>query len=425
MKNPHTLSLAPSPPYLKTNLNDLLVYFVAFCLSFWGLGTHLPGLPFGMFLIGIFALLYFSPLFIKNKLLIPNKNLVLGFVVFHWFALILNLKNPLALDFIMRINLSFCFYVLLVNIILNIRTYERFLRILMLSFALIVCLLVYKHIFIYKSLFLSTHLGDPVGVTRAGKNTLSFALGVMFPFFLARFFYNRTLLNLLCFLLIGFAMFYTLSRMVILNFFFSFALFCIFSIKQKAYIKLTFILFMILTTLAIVSGFGMKQFLKLKKPTEVQSIETGQEKFISFDSHRGHLIIAGIKGFLNSPIWGNGLSAFRNPDNKLTGGSMTHNDYIQILYELGGIGMLMFVSLFVATLSTLFKIKHAIPLDKAWIWDAHMASLFCTFFMMLFINAYDTVLVWFILAGPQILYLLYKKSETKPLASQLKPVEGS
>lgn len=410
MKNTNISHQNIRPHYLKTSLNNLLAYFAAFCLSFWCLGTHLPGLPFGVFLLGIIGLLYFSPLFSKNPLVIPNKNLILGFFMFHWFALILNMKNHLAFDFIMRISVSFCFYVLFVNIVSSMQAYEKAIKILMYTFSLIIAFLVYRHLFVYKSLFLSTHIGAPIGLTRVGKNTLSFSLGVMFPFFLARFFYNRTLLNMFCFLLIGFAMFYTLSRMVILSFFFSFAIFCIFSIRRKVYIKLTLVLFVILISSAIVSGFGVKQFLKLKKPAEVQAVETGNKKFISFKGHRGQLIMAGFTGFLNSPIWGNGLASYRNPDNTLTGGSMTHNDYIQILYELGAVGILMFLAIFITTLRDSFKIKHAISLDKAWIWDAHFASVCCAFFMMLFINAYDTTLVWFVLAGPQVLYRLYDGS---------------
>ena len=121
-------------------------------------------------------------------------------------------------------------------------------------------------------------------------------------------------------------------------------------------------------------------------------------KSFSTDSARFKYLKNSYEGFIEKPIFGHGLASFRrnNPvfsdDGKLIRHPTTHNDFAQIMYELGLIGLIVFIGMLYLNLRSLFTNIHKIE-NKI---------LVVQFLMLILainsINLIDHILFWFIMA---------------------------
>ena len=298
-------------------------------------------------------------------------------------------------------------------------TYENMVRILLFTFFVFVALLIYRHLEAH-SLYLSTHWWG-VEITRRYKNTLSAMLAIIFPFYFSRFIYKKNMYNLITVGVISYAIFYTLSRMAYLCFFSSFFFFFLFSLKRLKYIRFTALVTIIMVAVLFLFSINIyEKYLWQRDPAFRNAgykafrkkVKSGEVSFINFklrESHRGLLLLRGLNGLKQSPIWGHGIKTFRGEGRKF---SLSHNDYIQLLYELGLLGLFLFVGIGFLSLRDLLRLRKRIEPQFEWLLDGQIVSLMISFFILLFINAYQSVIIWFVLAGSQIFVKLAKRQSS-------------
>ena len=386
-------------------MKRLVAYFVAFYLSFWGLGQSIPGLGLSAGVVGTAAVFIFSPiLFVGQKLHLRHQGLLTAFVLLH-----VVLVNPFELgnlslkaDLIVHIGAAFLFFVLVLNLVGNLQIYSRMIGVLLGTAAGVTLVLVYLHLFVYQSQYLTGHLtyNEYLDLGREGKNTLAFFLALLFPFAYARFTHHRGGYNLSILLLVTFGALYTISRMALLSLISSVILFALWGTRGYRYRRqMVLVGLMVLVILPVQFGIEpLTTFLKLRSPAEVEEVESGERGFVALGGHRYTLLLQSLEGFATSPIFGRGLGSSRQG-----GRSESHNDYARILYEFGLVGLLLFGSIIWISFRDLRSCKELVPPEHKWLLDGQVVALIGTFLMLLLINAYDSLPVWFILAGSQII----------------------
>jgi len=183
-------------------------------------------------------------------------------------------------------------------------------------------------------------------------------------------------------------------------------LFC-FSPQKKTVTHFIFIL-LITLTLSITLKFGPQEYLGLKRKGDIQISETERvdkikdvkETWFEFSNiGRFGYIKDSISGFIKKPVFGNGLTSYHlnhyqyYPNGKLKRKPTTHNDYAQILYELGSVGSLLFIFIFLVVLKSLFKTyKH----NKG-ILSTRIIQIGTLLFLLNFVNLYSGPLFWFVI----------------------------
>lgn len=389
----------------RMSLNRMAVYMMGVFMSFWCLGYSMPGVGVGVFMVGVLMLFYLAPaLFLKKNINVGYKFLIPAFLFCH-----LILYSPFkgvdyTLDFVLHITSAIFLFIVMVSLVDDMITYSNLVRIVLALLVLITGFLVYRHLFVFHSFYLTANVHEVYWSGRAGKNTLSFFLAAMFPYAYARFTYKRSLVNTLSAGLIGFAILYTISRMAMGSMALAMGLFCLIGIDRKRYIKQTAVLLILALVVSAFFGVGMGTYLKHRNPaaTEIE-IERGEVQFMSdSEGKRDRLKALAIEGFMKNPLYGQGLGAFRADKDK-GNGSQTHNDYFQILHDMGLIGILLFLLLISTALWDLWKCRRYVRERDYWLWEGQLVSLLCLCAMIQFINAYETIPFWFALAGCRII----------------------
>jgi O-antigen ligase len=98
-----------------------------------------------------------------------------------------------------------------------------------------------------------------------------------------------------------------------------------------------------------------------KVNTEERYFKINPSKTFTLEGARAQYIKKSYQGFLEKPLLGHGLTTFRKNHNifddkgKLIRKPVTHNDYLQILYELGLVGLLLFLYLFIFNFRKIYK----------------------------------------------------------------------
>ena len=397
---------------MKIRLSHMVCYLIALTLSLWCFGKDIPGIKIGLFMGGIIVFFYLSPvLFLRKTLQIPHKLLFVSFVALHLVVINPFKSNPFALSFSFKILTAFIFLFLLVNLVDNFELYSKMMLVHLFAVTVLVAVFVYLHLVVFHSTFLTVNLTKS-GLFyggRGGKNTLSFILALLFPFYYARFSHKKNIFNLLIVLLMGFSVLYTLSRMALISMVLSLLLFPLLAIRRTMYIKQFVVVATLVMMISLSFGIGLKTFMALKDPTNAESIERGQGEFVGAEGHRMRLARAGVSGFLTSPLFGHGVASFRQQE--ATGESLSHNDYLQILYELGLSGILLFLGIIIVSLRDLMECRKNIPEEHQWLWDGQIVCLLSLCVTLLFINVYETMPFWFVLAGCHILVKVSQKKE--------------
>lgn len=375
---------------------------------FWCLGFSAPGVGVSVAVLGAAVLLYVSPLiFSRQKIFLRRQVLYFSFIAAHLIFI-----NPLGeskflFDFTGTLLFSFTFFIVLVSLADRIEVYERMIFIVLCTTTLLSLYLMYVHYFVYHSVFLSPNLAEFARLGRTGKNTLSFFLCSVFPFAYAYFSHRKYSAGAVFVFVITTAALYTLSRMALIALGFSLVLFCIFPMRRKMFFMQLIVVTIALLLVNRIYGIGLKTFLMLGNPTYAAEIESGRRGFVLIEGHRGALAGKILTGFAGSPVFGHGLTSFRYAEG--TGGSVTHNDYGQILYELGLVGALLFGMILIGAFKDMVDIRREISHRYRWLWEGQVACLFSICIMMLFMNVYEAIPFWFCLAGTQILYKVVRE----------------
>ena len=123
-------------------------------------------------------------------------------------------------------------------------------------------------------------------------------------------------------------------------------------------------------------------------------IETVNDVF-SLSSYRGKYIIKGIKGFLENPIMGKGLTTFqqnniqRDSNQKLLRKQTSHNDYVQILFEQGLVGIFIIFYIYFIILYRLLPLRK-----KEILVNFKIIQFLVLIISMNLINLLDHALFW-------------------------------
>ena len=257
-----------------------------------------------------------------------------------------NIINIIALSFLS---------ILLIN---HGNIYSAVMKYTALIITPILVISVFFHYFIFESNFLSASIFfyDFKNEDYATKNTLGILLCLIVPYLIHRISFNNSVLDIIYLTVLSLSIFYLFSRTALILYFFI-LLANILSFNKKLLLTTTTIICAI-TILCftfqitpdkynILKGLSNKQIYSEKN----YDISSAKEVF-SYDSSRFQHLINAFKGFNDKPFFGHGLTTFHqnhheyDNDNNLIRKPISHNDYAQVLYELGLIGSLLFFYLF-------------------------------------------------------------------------------
>ncbi|MEK7298714.1 MAG: O-antigen ligase family protein [Candidatus Margulisiibacteriota bacterium] len=393
---------AATPNRFGKPISELVCYTAAFSVAFWFTGANFIGDIVGVGSIGILALLFFFPILSrKSSLVVPHKELLFAFVALHVFSAFFA-PNLFSANVVLKILMQVVFFVLLINVINSIETLSKMTRLLLIVTALSMAFLIYIYLVVFHSLFLGNAIES---ATRGGKNTLAYFLSAMFPFAYARFFHRPGVLSFLVLGIIAFADVYVFSRMSLLLMGLTILIMSLIGIRKKRYIGVVFVGLFGGILLLGMTGFTIDDYMALKTPGSPMS----QNSFLNTnleETHRGTMILDGLNGFRERPLFGHGGGSFQiNQFSRHGSYTVAHNDYITMLFEFGLIGTLLFFGIVLGVLKDLWSVRHKIGRENAWLWEGFLASIVCLLIGLLFNNAYFTVIVWFMLAGGQYLAL--------------------
>lgn len=313
--------------------------------------------------------------------------------------------------------LNIIFFSLMSILIINYRNFY-FEIMKYVSFMLLPILIIslFYHYFILESKFLSATLFfyDFKDETFATKNTLAIFLCLIMPYLIHRLSLNVSFINVITFTIFFLSLFYTFSRSG-LFIYLIILLGCLFSFKKKLMITSLVIIFASIV-LAVIFQITPNNYNKLKSLANAQSVNktysiSRVEKTFSSNSHRAQYIFSALEGFKNRPIFGHGLTKFYQNNfeyvnNKLIRKPITHNDYVQILYEMGLVGVALFFHL-------LFIIFYQLILQtkKTQINYVQIIQFLALLMSLNFINLIDHALFWVSLS----IFANYKNIEKKNL----------
>lgn len=231
------------------------------------------------------------------------------------------------------------------------------------------------HLFFYESSLLSataffSHLENE---SLSNKNTLGILLSVTFPFCLFRLGQKVNIHNYLVVMLFNFAIFYTFSRAALILSVLT-SLFFLFSCRKNL-IKASSISIISILVISFFFDVTPKKYNELKLESTSQVISHSLQNFdletlrlkndptktFTKEGARFNYIKLSFEGFLEKPFFGHGLTKFRKNnetlDNqgKIIRKPVTHNDYAQIIYEMGLLGLISFFSLFIFNFLKIYK----------------------------------------------------------------------
>ncbi len=291
--------------------------------------------------------------------------------------------------------------------------YRRLVRGVVTGTAVLTAVLILWHLVIFKSLFLTPTLlaADFVtGFTR--KNQLAFFLALVFPFAWAALVYRPRWRTLVPVILIGFSQLYTFSRMAVLATALAIVLPCVVSRGAARRFRVAAVLAAVLAVGGVAAGLTPARFLDLRLqgqlsviPAEqLPALEATGEQWIDWNLSRARYVMQALEGFPEAPVFGHGVASFNRthleqyPDGTLIRRSLTHNDYAQIVYELGGLGLAAFLAMLLMAIHQVWRAGPQLREDGALI-DGQLTALVILAVILNLINAYETLVFWVLMAG--------------------------
>lgn len=394
-------------------------FLLALFLIFWVLS-----MPQALKGILFFGFVSTSILFIITHKVRPTKDPLTILCLVFLFCNILSFLI-MSFDFglshrpkIHLLCLFFLIYILSIHV-LDKKKYLDLINNLALMLTPLLAILILIHAFWFKSYFLSTEFYQSTGsiLPLDTKNKLAIFLLLFFPYVYLRFVNNKNTPNIVVFTVFTLAIIYTFSKMALLAYLLVFFLFLILSQNKKRHAWHFIGLMAILGILTLV-GFGPQKFIELKRLGMLQTKNPEYQEYLqdtpelwidtkNVPGGRYKLALDSFQGFLEKPVWGHGLASFQHdhyeytPLGELVRKPLTHNDYVQILYELGVVGMALMTLIVFFSLFALWKAKRKNDLYE--ILTCQIIQFLTLLFIMNFANIYDSPLFWFVLAGNQIL----------------------
>jgi hypothetical protein len=318
-----------------------------------------------------------------------------------------NIPSIRLVHFFIDMLISFWFFCMIISIPYNKTKLRQIIDIGLNFSAFILLFAILIHHFYFDSYYLTgTFMKDQflaIGIT--SKNRIGFFLLIIYPFIYSRFVREKSFLSTMSFIVYTYAIIYTFSRMTLLAMVLSTICLAIFPSKRK-YRSHFIILAVSSLVFCLIFQITPTSYLQLKKKgidswNLSQGIEINQDKsvWIKKKGSRIRYIEWGLIGGKETPVFGHGIASFKknhqdlNKNNEIIRKPVSHNDYVQIFYELGFLGLFLFA--LVVFSSLFYGVKLALAHDD-WVGEALFPSLLCMFFSMNMVNVYENYLVWII-----------------------------
>ncbi len=280
--------------------------------------------------------------------------------------------------------------------------YIDFMNTTVIMMSLFLCFSLPIHFFYYESSLLSAtaFLSNFDTQSLATKNTLGVFLTFLLPFCIYKFKTNFNFINYSIIILFFVAIFYTFSRSALLISIFSILLMLILGGKQ--YFKCLLVIVSSLIALLLIFQISPAKLNDLKIDSLEQSVKDDRYQnesiydSLSLNSSRGQYILLSLSGFKEKPIIGHGFGNFRNNtkiydiDGSYLRSPVTHNDFLQILYELGLIGLISFIFLF---LFNFIQIRKTVNKIKC-LSTVMITQIFLVIISLNIINLLDHPIFW-------------------------------
>lgn len=361
------------------------------------------------------------------------------FLAIHWvslFSFLISSDQPINHQVVVvgaaAIRTTACFvsFLFLLLLLEGVSLYSKTWVIILCLAVPLIGLLMYRYFFLFRVFYIAPYF-DFHQRGYVDKNVLAFLLILIFPFAYALFSYRRNLLTFGAALLLAVALVVTFSRMALIGCFFTLSILSFLGSRRKKYILQLAIILVTGLTLASVFRIGPSDYLRWKSAARADPDRSHQREVVWFkiESARFKYLILAWEGFLKKPFLGHGIGSFGRqnpmycpPDDlecqTLHGEGVlrypgVHNDYFQLLYELGAPGLLLFLWLEVEAVRRLYRSRRTIPSRFLWVWDGQLAMTFSLFLSLLFTNAYHTFPFWFVLAGCYLLDVHHDANDRK------------
>ncbi len=274
------------------------------------------------------------------------------------------------------------------------------------------------HFFFLESSMLSAtaFLNNFENESYSNKNTLGIYLALLFPILIFQLSKKVNFINSYSLFIFALAIFYTFSRSALILAFASLLL-CLLSYEKKLAVTALLISSTIVFCLWIFE-ITPKKYNEMKIETNIEYFNNysfdRENSYKSFSSEgaRYDYLTKSYEGFMQKPFFGNGFASFRrdNPifDNQgnYIRSPVTHNDFAQIIYELGLIGLISFCFMF------FFNFKSLLPTIKKSESKIKFFQLIILILAINSINLIDHIIFWFIIA-----LTLNNSFKSKPLES--------
>ena len=405
---------------MAKTIRSLVPYLVGGVVTLWPLPIYLGFMDLRLFEVGMFIVYAIGLICcLKKRVTVTATNAITS--PFFLFVL-LNLASFLffSRDFSFRfspnitgVGGSFIFFLLLTHLF-RAGDVANVLRAIMVALSLVTLYLLAMHLLVYESLYLTPALTPSQFQVHgwAGRNPFGFLLVLLFPFVYALFCQKRNMLSAAGVIISLSAIVYLLSRMAVGGVFLTMFVLSMFpSGERKRFIIPSIALLLAMAAGGVVLRVGPQDYLEWRRAAIVAS--GGQAspdmQWLNLSGSRGRYLRKGLQGFLQRPVFGHGIGSFSeenpdvSPDGELIRYPLTHNDYVQILYELGLLGFVLFLWMFVYAFRRLLAVRESVPEEYRWLWNGQFASLVVLAASLLMTNAYETVPFWLICSGSIII----------------------
>ena len=377
----------------------------AFFLPLWalrlfritvGVKFHLALPMLILILLGISFLPFFFLRGHSHIKKIPKFWLIYTFFTVQIFSLLCSslFYGEIANAFKLIITLAFgiSLYILMTLTIKDFRQLERMFQLTFIFGTILLIVLIYRYLFVFHSQFLGNNIFVQTG---GGRNQLGFFLSLFTPLMLSYTVFHKSWKSFIgSFVFLG-ASIYTLSRATWVSVIVAIAFLLITSKHRKKYIR-----FLVLFTVIISIFLSFYPQLISSLKNRLTESMTLTERSIA---RRIDLASVSLRSFLSHPVFGVGLGNFDKVAVPHGLNPASHNDYLQILVEQGIIGLLVFLfllgSIFIKAVRTLKRNTGEIR----WLQEGIAASLVSMIVGFLFINAYETLPVWYIFGAGAVL----------------------
>lgn len=375
-------------PFLTLRI-QLPVYTITFYLLFMGI---------------LMVYFYIKKLKLEKKSMVFYKNkediLILLFFLIMTISLLYSVDQAYAVAKWTKFLIAIIFYFLLKTILVEKPLYfEKISKYAAFALPFYIGLLGYYYLIVFNADYIGMELQYQ---TRTGKNSLAFMVCIVIAFSLSYAFENLKTktyiiirLLMFTFLIVGVVLIQSRGLFLILC-----AYFIIYLLLKKMSARILLKISLIIFALFLLGSIFISEDIKQSVVARFSSLlifvdndyvieDTGTSIAV-----RGNLVERGIELLSESPIFGVGLGSFMT-----YGGSqspISHNDYMLVLSEQGLIGFLFFL-LFIASFIKLAYInfkRQNTPTNQGL-----FLSMCGISFYLLFINAYDNILLWTIISA--------------------------